>query len=141
MDTQMQWEFSRKFWNQSLDIWESKVIFLLHLLMTSNYRQIENKSASKILMLQWTYVPCLGLQYIHERKSVLIPTQKIEFLGFLIDSRNMSISISEEKADHLILKIRKFLNISAPTIWQLSIIGSIISLFPAISLGRLHYRA
>ena len=32
---------------------------------------------------------------IHERKSVFIPTQKIEFLEFLIDSRNMSISISE----------------------------------------------
>ena len=51
---------------------------------------------------------------IHERKSVLIPTQKIEFLGFLIDSRNMSISISEEKANHLILKIRDFLSISVP---------------------------
>ena len=79
---------------------------------------------------------------IHERKSVLIPTQKTEFLGFLIDSRNMSISINEEKVDTLILKIRKFLNISAPTIRQLSsIIGSVISLFPAIPLGRLHYRA
>ena len=79
---------------------------------------------------------------IHERESVLIPTQKIELLGFLIDSRNMFISISEEKADHLILKIRKFLSISAPTIRQLSsIIGSVISPFPAIPLGRLHYRA
>ena len=77
-----------------------------------------------------------------ERKSVLIPTQEIEFLGFLIDSRNMSISISVEKADHLILKIRKLLSFSAPTIQQLpSIIGSDISLFPAIPLGRLHCRA
>ena len=66
---------------------------------------------------------------IHERKSVLIPTQKIAFLGFLIDSKNMSISISEEKADHLILKIMKFLSVSAPTIRQLSsIIRSVISL-------------
>ena len=31
---------------------------------------------------------------IHESKSVLIPTQKIEFLGFLIDLKNMTISIS-----------------------------------------------
>ena len=53
---------------------------------------------------------------IHDRKSVLILTQKIEFLGFLIDS--------------------------TPTMQQLSsIIGSVISLFPAIPLGRLHYRA
>ena len=78
---------------------------------------------------------------IHERKSVLIPTQKIVFLGFLIDSRNMSISMNEEKANHLILKIRKFLSISASTIRHLSsIIGSVISLFPAIPLERLHYR-
>ena len=52
----------------------------------------------------------------------------------------MTISISEEKADHLILKIRKFLSITAPTIWQLSsTIGPVISLFPAIPLGSLHY--
>ena len=75
------------------------------------------------------------------RKSILIPTQKIEFLGFLIDSRNMTIFISEEKTDHLILKRRKFLSTAAPTIRQLSsIVGSVISLFPAIPLGRLHYR-
>ena len=79
---------------------------------------------------------------IHERKSVLIPTQKIAFLGFLIDSENMSSSISEEKADHLILKIMKFLSVSAPTIRQLSsIIRSVTSLCPAIPLGKLHYRA
>ena len=71
---------------------------------------------------------------IHERKSVLTATQKIEFLGFLIDSRKMSISISGEKADHQILKIRKFLSISAPTIRQLSsIIGSAISFISYIS--------
>ena len=64
---------------------------------------------------------------ICERKSVLILTQKIEFLGFLIDSR----------FEHLILKIRTFLSITAPTIRQLSsILGSVISIFPAIPLGR-----
>ena len=44
-------------------------------------------------------------------------------------------------ADHLTLKIRKFFRIAAPAIRQLSsIVGSVISLFPAIPLGRLHYR-
>ena len=53
----------------------------------------------------------------------------------------MTISISEKKEKHLIFKIRKFLTSLAPTIRQLSsIIGSAISLFPAIPLGRLHYR-
>ena len=53
---------------------------------------------------------------IHESKSVLIPTQKIEFLGFLIDSKNTTIFISEKKAEHLILKIKKFSSGPTPTI-------------------------
>ena len=41
----------------------------------------------------------------------------------------------------MILEISKFLSSPAPTILQLSsIIGSVISLFPAIPLGRLHCR-
>ena len=42
---------------------------------------------------------------IHTGKSVLIPTQKIEFLEFLIDSKNMKISLTNKKAEHLTLKI------------------------------------
>ena len=34
---------------------------------------------------------------IHTGKSVLIPTQKIEFLGFLIDSKTMQISLTNKK--------------------------------------------
>ena len=30
---------------------------------------------------------------IHKGKSVLLPTQKIEFLGFFIDFKNMKISL------------------------------------------------
>ena len=40
-----------------------------------------NATVNILTMLRFT---------IHERKSVSIPTQKIEFLGFLIDSINMS---------------------------------------------------
>ena len=79
---------------------------------------------------------------VHEKKSVLKPTQKIEFLGFIIDSNSMSIEINREKAEHILLKIRKFLQNPSPKIRKLaSVVGSVISIFPAISLGKLHYRA
>ena len=79
---------------------------------------------------------------VHEKKSVLKPTQKIEFLGFIIDSNSMTIEINREKAEHILLKIRKFLQNPSPTIRKLaSVVGSVISIFPAIPLGKLHYRA
>ena len=34
---------------------------------------------------------------IHPKKSTMTPTQHIEFLGFKLDSLNMTISVTEEK--------------------------------------------
>ena len=78
---------------------------------------------------------------IHTSKSVLIPTQKIEFLGFLVHSKNMKISLTNKKAEHLTLKIKKFLVNKSPNIRQLAwIIGSVISIFHAVPLGKVYYR-
>ena len=38
---------------------------------------------------------------IYTGKSVLIPTQKIKFLGFLIDSKNMKILLTNKNTEHL----------------------------------------
>lgn len=38
---------------------------------------------------------------IHPEKSVLEPVQKIAFLGFLIDSIKMSVTLTPEKASEL----------------------------------------
>ena len=38
-----------------------------------------------------------------------MPTQKIEFLEFVIDSNSMTIEINGKKAEEILLKIRKFL--------------------------------
>ena len=34
---------------------------------------------------------------IHPRKSIMTPTQRIDFLGFTLDSLNTTISVTEEK--------------------------------------------
>ena len=79
---------------------------------------------------------------IHEGKSILNPTQEIEFLGFVFNSVTMTISITKGKTEAIILKIRRFLENKSPKIRELaSVIGSVISLFPAIPFGKLHYRA
>ena len=77
---------------------------------------------------------------IHKEKPVLEPTQCIEFLGFLINSAEMAIKINPKKSQ-IIEKIKNFLDHKKPTTTQLaSAIGSYISLFPALTLGKLHYR-
>ena len=79
---------------------------------------------------------------IHEGKSILNPTQEIEFLGFMFSSVTMTISVTKGKTEVIILKIRRVLENKSPTIRELaSVIGSVISLFSAIPFGKLHYRA
>ena len=60
----------------------------------------------------------------------------------MFNSGNVTISITKGKTGAIILKIRMFLENKSPTIGELaSVIGLIISLFPAIPFGKLHYRA
>ena len=74
---------------------------------------------------------------IHKRKSILNPTQEIEFLGFVFNSVTMTISITKGKTEAIIL-IRRFLENKSPTIRELaSVIGSVISSYP---FGKLHFR-
>ena len=78
---------------------------------------------------------------IHEGKSVLEPTQSIEFLGFITNSVSINIKINPKKSHTIIERIKNFLDHKKPTTEQLAlVIGSCISLFPALPLGKLHYR-
>ena len=87
-----------------------------------------------------SFLASLGF-IIHKEKPVLKPTQCIEFLGFLINSAEMAIKINPKKSQIIIEKIKNFLDHKKPTTTQLaSVIGSYISLFPALTLGKLHYR-
>ena len=70
-----------------------------------------------------------GLKIL-EQKSILKPTQELEFLGFVINSKNMTISINKDKSGHTMLKIKSLLSGPSPSIRELaSAIRSLISLF------------
>ena len=56
---------------------------------------------------------------LHQDKSVLEPTQSVEFLCFIIDSVAMEIRINPEQASAIVNKIDHFLKNSRPKIGQL----------------------
>lgn len=78
---------------------------------------------------------------VHPTKSVFIPTQCIEYLGFIIDSRSMRITLTTSK----ILSIKKLcediLNHDLYTIRRVAtLLGKFSSSFLGVKYGRLHYR-
>ena len=78
---------------------------------------------------------------IHLEKSYLLPVQEIEFLGFLIKSKDMTIKLTDNKVHRIRDKILTLLTMKNPTIRDLvSVIGSVIATFPAIPFGTMNYR-
>ena len=79
---------------------------------------------------------------VHPEKSVLIPTQEMEFLGFLLNSINMTIQLRPIKAERVWLACQSLLDKSQMTIREVAqVIGLMVSSFPAFQFGELYYRA
>ena len=78
---------------------------------------------------------------IHPVKSVFIPNQTITFLGFVLDSRNMTVSLTQQKQ----LKLKKaclyIIKVKRPTIRLIAqLLGLMTSSFPGVMYGPLYYR-
>jgi hypothetical protein len=78
---------------------------------------------------------------INTEKSIIEPKTEIEFLGFVINSSNMTISLTESKA----LKIKnladELLVNKECTIRKLAeFIGNCVAAFPSVTYGKMHYR-
>ena len=79
---------------------------------------------------------------VNEKKSVLIPTQRIVFFGFIIDSVEFKVYLTEEKLQKLLLKTTHLLHTRVTKIRELaSVIGLIVSCFHAVLEAPLHYRS
>ena len=75
---------------------------------------------------------------IHPEKTVLVPSQEIEFLGFVLNSVEMKIKLTDCKSSKIISKL---LYKGKQTIRDLaSVIGSLVATFPVLPYGKLHYR-
>jgi hypothetical protein len=83
---------------------------------------------------------------LHEEKSVQFPVQRIEHLGFVIDSRTMMLEVPEIKEEK-IRKAVKLLIRDIQTRKRVSIrkmarvIGLLVSVMPAVKYGKAHYRS
>ena len=78
---------------------------------------------------------------IHLVKSVFIPTQEIEFLGFLLNSVFMTIRLPPTKAAHVRTTCQNLLLKTEMTIRETAqVIGLIVSSLPAVQFGELYYR-
>ena len=78
---------------------------------------------------------------IHPVKSVFVPTQRITYLGFIIDSTSMRVTLSlsrSQKVNCLCSKLFKARDLSIRNV--ATMIDSILSYFPAVKFGPLHNR-
>ena len=83
----------------------------------------------------------LGL-ITHPEKSVLIPTQRLTYLGFILDSREMKIYLTPEKTNRLIKHCVDILKKPKSTVQEIaSLVGMMTASFPAVMYGPLHYRS
>ena len=88
-------------------------------------------------------VNCLSaLGYtIHCMKSVLEPTQEIVFLGFILNSRDMTIAVTQKKKNKILDLCENALSMAAPTIrFMAKLIGNVVATEEAFPLAPLHYR-
>ena len=79
---------------------------------------------------------------IHPDKSHLQPTTRLEFLGFILNTKSYTILLSDQKCENLKTLITYVLtNQNKVTICLLSkIIGKIVSTFSCCDKAPLHYR-
>ena len=79
---------------------------------------------------------------LNQAKCVLEPQQSLDFLGFLIDSRTMTIALPQSKVDKIRKECRHMSNQQTVTARQLAhLIGAMTACLPAIAAAPLHYRA
>ena len=79
---------------------------------------------------------------VHPDKSVFIPSHQLIFLGFVLDSVKMTVTLTAEKREKLKALIRQALSnpsqIQIRTVAQF--IGHFVSCLPAVRHGALYYR-
>ena len=78
---------------------------------------------------------------INTEKSVLTPSQAIVFLGFIISSKNMTLSLTDERKNKIKTILTDCLGKCKISLRELArILGNIFASFPAVAYRPLHYR-
>ena len=79
---------------------------------------------------------------VNYKKSVLVPTQRIIFFGFILDSVQFKIFLTEEKVQKIKTKAQSLLNTGLVVVREVaSFIGLIINAFHAVLEAPMYYRS
>ena len=78
---------------------------------------------------------------VHDEKSQLEPTQEITYLGFVINSKEMTVTLTEERKQKVVQTRIDLLRQKRSKVRSVaSCIGLLVSSLPGVPLGQLHYR-
>lgn len=79
---------------------------------------------------------------IHEEKSVLVPSQVLTCLGFVLNSITMTVQLTDSRKEKLKNACLNLVNKENCTVQQVAeVIGLLVSSLPGVELGPLHYRS
>ena len=79
---------------------------------------------------------------IHPDQSVLIPTQRLTFLGFVLDSQSMTVALTGEQAVKVKEACQQLLQEKSITIQEVAkVLGLLTSSLPVVLYGPLHDRS
>lgn len=114
----------------------SNVSYIDDSLLKSNDREDCEENVSETVNL----VDSLGFT-VHPDKSVLIPTQEIIFVGFLINSVTMTVRLTPEKANDIVKECLHLLKQNTVLIRDVAkIIGKFVASEPGVQYAPLYYK-
>ena len=75
-------------------------------------------------------------------KFQLIPVTRIVYLGFIIDTISMTLSLPDEKVDKILCACQNLLTCINPSVREVAyVIGLLVLASPAVNFLKLHYRS
>ncbi|CAG2213825.1 unnamed protein product [Mytilus edulis] len=106
------------------------------LLVSKTYAECQKNITDTVKLLDY-----LGFT-IHPDKSVLQPTQIIVFLGFVINSLTMRITLTEEKADNIAKLCSRLILKKEITIREFAqVIGKLVATQPGVQFAPLYIKS
>ena len=88
-----------------------------------------------------TLLDSLGF-VVHPDKLIFVPARSIEYLGFVIDSQSMTMSLTQKKKASIRQLCHEVLQEEFLIIRKIArLLGKFTSSFPAVRFGLLHYRS
>ena len=78
---------------------------------------------------------------VHPIKSLLEPTQIIEYLGFIINSVDMTVRVNERQAKKIADACMSLMSCDSCTLLKLAkVVGLLVASFPGVEFGPVFYR-